>query len=262
MYGMYMTRITTSGYGTWLLQLTLANMVVSVLLSIFYKTPNYIAIFISSGVLLSLLEYMMVVKGVRTSRMIVYGKQVGPLADSFIKGGAEGPGLCVPALFAADQIYMGNYFAGIVLPCVYLFLFSGYWALAEMRGLKQLKEGEPPIINRRWMNKPESMFVVGIVNLIVAVCVMRMEPENQRHALFFIVMFFVVLQVFFIVHSLAGIRRIDKYDPATGVYAPESTKYSFIGYTFDSIFEMALLNTPYYLIPYAIGVIVIPKLVS
>lgn len=257
MYGMYMTRITTAHYGTWLFHLVLANAVVAGALSAIYDTWNYVVIFVVSGVMLSLLEYLMVVKNVRTSRMLVYGRLVSPLSDSFIKGMAEGPSLCVPALFAADQIYAGNYAVGIVVPCVIHFLWSLYWAAAERRALSKLGPGEAPIINRRWMSKPESVFVVGIVNLIVAVSVFFMEPAYQAHVVYFMLAFFVILQIFFVVHSLYGVRRIDRYDPETKVFAPAGRRFSFIGYTYDSIFEMVLLNTPYYLIPYALGLLVI-----
>lgn len=257
MYGMYMTRITTANYGTWLFHLVIVNILMTLALTAFYKTANYLVIFVSSGVLLSLLEYAMVKRGARTSRMFVYGHHVSPLADSFVKGMAEGPSLCVPALYAADMFYAGQYVLGIVLPCLFLLLWSGYWALAERRGLKALKPDEQPIINRRWMTKPEALFVLGLINLAVAISVFRMEPANQMHAVYFMVMFFVILQVFFLVHSYFGIRRIDKYDAETKVFAPAGRRFSMIGYTFDSIFEMAVLNMPYYLIPYALGLITI-----
>lgn len=256
MYGIYMTRVTTANYGTWLLQLCIINAVMAGVLSALYHTWNYVAIFVSSGVLLSLLEFWMVRRGMRTSRMFVYGKLVSPLTDSFVKGVAEGPSLCVPALFAADQIWAGHYLVGIVVPMAILFVWSLYWAFRERQGLNTLKPGESPIINRRWMNKPEMMFFVGIINMIVGCSILWGMPESERmHAIYFIVMFFVVLQVFFMVHSYYGVRRIDKYDPETKVYAPAGAKFSFLGYTYDSIFEMAMLNTPYYLIPYAFGLI-------
>lgn len=258
MYGIYMTRITTADYGTWLLHLVIVNLLMSAALSFIYSTPGYLAICLVSGVLLSLMELGMLRRGMRTSRMLVYGKQVGPAADSFIKGFAEGPGLCVPALFGADQLYAGHYVVGIVVPCAVLLIWSLYWALRERRGLDSLKEGETPIINRRWMNKPEMVFFVGMVNLLVGIWILwGMEPEHRIHIVYFLVMFFLVLQVFFVVHSHYGVRRIDKYTPETATYAPDGRRFSILGYTYDSIFEMAMLNAPYYLIPYSLGLIVV-----
>ncbi len=260
MYGMYMTRVTSANYGTWLFHLCVVNIAMTAALTLIYHTYNYLWIFLFSGVMLSLLEYVMVKKGARTSRMFVYGKLVSPLTDSFVKGVAEGPSLCVPALYAADQLVQGHYLIGILVPCAILLLWSLYWALAEVRGFKQLKSDEKPIINRRWINKPEPLFVIGIVNLIVAVSVASMNEAARPHAIYFMIMFFVILQVFFIVHAYFGVRRIDRYDPETKVFAPSTRRFTVIGYTFDSIFEMSVLNTPYYLIPYALGLITVPAL--
>ena len=258
MYGIYMTRITTANYGTYLFHLVIVNVLMTLVLTGLYHTLNYVAIFVSSALFLSLMEYAMVRRGMRTSRMFVYGKQVSPLTDSFIKGTAEGPSLCVPALFAADQIYGGHYLVGILVPCAILFFWSTYWAMLEQRGIKSLKAGETPIINRRWMNKPEMVFFVCMVDLIVISSIAWGMPANEKsHAIYFLVMFFVILQVFFIVHSRFGVRRIDKYDPETKTYAPAGTRFSLLGYTYDSIFEMSLLNAPYYLIPYALGLLII-----
>lgn len=258
MYGMYMTRITTANYGTWLLHLVGVNILMSVAFTVLFSSPGYIAICIVSGVLLSLMELGMLRRGMRTSRMLVYGRQVGPAADSFIKGFAEGPGLCVPALFGADQLYAGHYLVGILVPCMILLLWSLYWAFRERIGLEQLKEGESPIINRRWMNKPEMVFFVGMVNLGVGIWILwGMEVAHRLHIVYFLLMFFLVLQVFFLVHARYGVRRIDKYFPETKTYAPDGVRFSVLGYTYDSIFEMAMLNAPYYLIPYSLGLVVI-----
>ena len=192
--------------------------------------------------------------------MLVYGKPVGAVLDSLVKGTAEGPGLCVPALLAADLIYRGQTAAGVVVPCVILFLWSLYWAFRERKALDKLGSGESPIMNRRWMNKPGTIFFVAFVDLIVGVIICwLLPPEQKYHVTLFVVMFFVVLQVFFLVHTHYGIRRIETYDPETKTYTPARKILSRRSFLYDSIFEMALLNTPFYLIAYGLGLIGLPS---
>lgn len=246
---MYSTRKITPKHGNHQVTVLIVNIIIVSIFTAKYGN-DYLTIYFSSGILLTMLEFILVLRGARKSTVTVYGKKLSPFVDCLLRAFVEGPGLCLPAFFLADQCFAGNYFWGIALPTFIIgvgAIFSG------LRDKRDIENGEPVSFSRRKMTKAGVVMTVAFVDLICLSSLFLMDDPYKKHAFCFLFGFFYLMQLFFFINAVLGVRMIQRYDEEKKEFYNSGKPFAIIAFTYDAVFEMALLNLPYYLIPYALG---------
>ena len=94
---------------------------------------------------------------------------------------------------------------------------------------------------------------VAVIDLLSLLFMLMMPQPYRAHAFYFLVAFFVLMQWFFFINYLLGVRMIECYDEHKQAFYTPRPRVQILGFTYDSFFEMAFLNMPYYLIPFWAG---------
>lgn len=246
---MYSTRKFTPKHGNHQLTVLIVNIIIMVVFTARYGT-DYLVIYLSSGMLLTMLEFLLVLRGARKGTVTVYGKQLSPFTDCLLRAFVEGPGLCLPAFFMADHLFTKSYVVGIGIPTFIIgvgALFSG------LRDKRDIKDGEEVRFSRRKMTKAGVVITVAFIDLICLSSLFLMDEPFKTHGFYFLFSFFYLMQLFFFINAVLGVRMIQRYDEDKKEFYTAGPVFSAIAFTYDAVFEMALLNLPYYLIPYAFG---------
>jgi hypothetical protein len=210
--------------------------------------------YLTCGLGLWMLEFGLLITGARKSTVYLFGKQLPKLTDSGIRAFVEGPGMCLPSFFMADQIMQGNVVFGTVASCVFMTIMALYSSIMDRVSLSKLKPDEKPIWSRRKMNREGVVMGVAFIDL-VSLSLMFNIPDTvaRHHAFYFALSFFILMQLFFFINYAFGVRMIQRDDPETGkIYTP-GPLFVILGFTYDSACEMSLLNMPYYLLPCFLG---------
>lgn len=249
---MYSVRKTTVYHGTNQFHLLIVGLVITVTLTALFGT-DYLVVYLSSGILLSIIEVGMALRGWRKSTVSVYGKKLSPFADGMMRAFIEAPGVGVPAFFMADQLIAQNYAVAIVGTTIVVAAVSFYSAITDRKTLRKLKENEEPIYSRRKMTRPAFVMTVALGDLICISSLFLMASPYQKHAFCFLFSLFYLTQLFFLINGALGVRMIQHYDHDKKEFYRASVPFSIVAFTYDSFFEMSLFNMIYYLIPYAFG---------
>ena len=107
--------------------------------------------------------------------------------------------------------------------------------------------------SRRKMTKAGVVMTVAFVDLICLSSLFLMDEPYKTHGFYFLFGFFYLMQLFFFINAVLGVRMIQRYDEEKKEFYKSGKVFSVIAFTYDAVFEMALLNLPYYLVPYALG---------
>ena len=119
---MYSTRKITPNHGNHQFTVLIVNIIIVSIFAAKYGS-DYLVIYFSSGILLTMLEFILVLRGARKSTVTVYGKQLSPFVDCLLRAFVEGPGLCLPAFFL--QI---NFLRKLFLGCRTSNIYHRYWS--------------------------------------------------------------------------------------------------------------------------------------
>ncbi|MFC1540200.1 hypothetical protein ACFL41_01770 [Gemmatimonadota bacterium] len=249
---MYSTRITTVHHGTAQFFLLPSVMMLTAILAVL-RSPDYLVIYLSSGILVGILEIGLSLTGWRTSRVTVFGKELAAVPGGAMRGFIEAPGIAVPAFFMADLLVAGQHALAIAVPTILIGIFALYSSITDWSQLKRLKEGEQPIHIRRKMTRPAVVMVVAVVDVICLSSLFMMPDPYRTHGFFFLLASFALTALFFGINYSFGVRIIQQYNYETNKYYKSGTLFSVAAFIYDSFYEMSLFNMYYYLIPYMAG---------
>lgn len=215
---------------------------------------NFLVMYLASGLGLWILEFGLSLTGARKSTVYLFGKQLPHFIDSGIRAFVEGPGMCMLSFLATDYVMEGNYTMAILVPGGILAILALYSGIMDRVSLSKLKPGEQPIYSRRKMTRAGVVMGVAFLNLACLIG-MFLIPDRvaQKHAILFCISFFFLMELFFWINYFLGVRMIERFDEEKQQFYTPGIGFEIMGFTYDSIFEMALLNMPYYLIPCYLG---------
>lgn len=251
---MYVSRRAGINHGTYQFHLMLFNVLVG--LALVLSMPNardYAVIFFSSGLLYSLIEFLMEVRGIRRTTVHVYGRKLSTLAAATMRGFTEGPCCCLAGLWFADFAMKGQ--IGIGLAGVTLFgaVYSAYSAFMDRLDLQRLPVEQRGVVGRREMSAPKLVVIVPLITALSLSGLFLMPTPARWHGFHYLFGSFYFVQVFFLINGLAGVRLIELRDRDTGVYSKAPTGFGIIAFSYDALFEMAFLFVAFYLIPFYAG---------
>lgn len=249
---MYSVRKNTKGHGSTYLNILLLNLVSTAVLTWQFGT-DYLVIFCSSTVLTFLIETGLTLSRVRKGVVYVYGRKLPRLADLILRAMVDGPTICLPAYFIADQFLAGRIITGIVVSALVVGIGSLYMGLADRRDLRRLKPGEEPLISRRAMTNPWAVMILALINTGCLTAMFLMPEPYRTHAFTFVIAFSLFVMLFYFINYNLGVRMIEIYDHERGVYTKPGPFFQAAGFAYDSAYEMGLLITPAYWVSFYLG---------
>lgn len=249
---MYSVRKTTKRHGDTQVHVLLCNLVVTGLLARWFG-PDYLVIFASSALLHVAIETGLAVTGVRTGEVHAFGRRLPRAVDVTLRAVVEGPAYCVPAFFVADQVASGRPLLGIGATAVVVVVVSAYMALRDRRDLAQLPPGEEPILSRRDMTRPGAVMLLALVNTVCVAALFLIPPPFRAHALTHVAAYSCMAMLFYVINYNLGVRLVETYDHASGTFVRPGPAFQAAGLAYDSGYEMALLISPAYWVPYYLG---------
>lgn len=251
---MYSSRKTTVSHGTHQLSLLLINIAVAVVLTLL-KGRDYLVIFLASGLLHTFMEIGLGLTGGRKSDVYVYGHKLPKIPNAVLRAFVEGPGPCVPAYFAADHLISGDYAIGIVVPILLMTGAATYSAVSDRIALKRLETDEDIKWSRREMTRPGVMMPIAFISSTCLAVLLLMSEPHRGHALLYVLSYSLLIMLFFLINYRVGVRMIQRYDYERGEFYTPGIGFQLVAYTYDSVYEMGLLLSPIYLIPFGLGLL-------
>lgn|GEM_PF-2124568 len=251
---MYSVRVTTTRHGNTYLNMLAVNVVITGLLTWRFGI-DYLTVFCSSGVLVTLIEVGLALSGVRKGVTYVHGYELPRLGNALLHGFVDGPGFCVPAYFVADQVLAGHYALGIIGAGVVVAFASLYMGLADWWNLRRLGPGEEPIWSRRAMTKPVAVVLLALLNAICLAAMLLMPAPYRTHVFVYLGAYSLMVMLFYAINYALGVRMVQRYDPEQETFTTPGPLVQALGLTFDSAYEMALLISPAHWVPFYLGLL-------
>jgi hypothetical protein len=214
---------------------------------------NYLVIFLSSSILHLLIEAGLAISGIRKGDTFLFGKKMSKVTEILLRSFVEGPAFCVPAYYLADHIIKGNTFAGFGISLVVVGLAAYYLAYSDRVSLNKISNDKQLIISRRAMTKPKAVMLLGLLNTF-CISMLFLIPENSRnHAFLYLMSYAIFVLLFYFINYNMGVRYIELYDPETKTYYRPGLMMQTAGLFYDSVYEMALLISIAYWVPFYLG---------
>lgn len=249
---MYSSRRTTVYHGNHQFYLLFIVLLMCITFTLKFG-KDYLVMYLSSGLGLWILELGLSLTGARKSTVYLFGKKLPKLMDSGIRAFVEGPGMCLPSFLMADQLMAKNYTVAILVPAATMTCLALYSGIMDRVSLSRLKPDEKPIYSRRKMTRAGVVMGVAFLNLACLIAMFMMPAPFRTHAVYFCFAFFILMELFFWINYFLGVRMIERFDDKKKEFYTPGIGFEVLGFTYDSVFEMALLNMPYYLVPFGLG---------
>jgi hypothetical protein len=248
---MYSVRKTTIYHGNANFYVLLFILLLTSLLIINFG-KNYLIIFLSSGLLHVILETAVTLTGVRKGHGYLFGKKLHRAPEILLRSFVEGPALCVPAFFVADQYIQGNTALAFVGSTTIVGLASLYLAVSDNVQLKKAgKEGE--MISRRAMTNPKSVMLLALLNTFCLSMLFLIPLESRGLAFMYLLAYSTFVLSFYFINYNFGVRYVEIYDPETKEYRKPGALMQAAGLSYDSVYEMALLISSAFWVPFYLG---------
>lgn len=249
---MYSVRRNTRGHGNTNLHILFLNLVgTAVLVRLF--GADYLVIFCASSLLYFIIEAGLALSGIRKGVVYVYGCKLPRVADLLLRALVEAPAFCVPAFFVADQFLAGRTTAGIAGSALMVCVGSLYMGLADRRDLRRLGPGEEPLVSRRAMTRPGAVLFLTLINIGCLTALFLMPAPYRAHAFTYVIAYSMLVMLFYLINYNLGVRMVEIYDHERGEYTRPGPFFQAVGLAYDSAFEMALLISPAYWVPFYLG---------
>ena len=127
--------------------------------------------------------------------------------------------------------------------------------MADRRGLRRLKPSEKPVISRRAMTKPWAVMALGVINT-GCLAALFMIPEGDRALGFtYVIAYAGAAMLFYLINYNLGVRRVELFDAKSGTYSVPGPFFQAAGLAYDSAYEMALLISPTFWVPFYLGIL-------
>lgn len=249
---MYSVRKNSKGHGTTYFKIALGNIVMTAVLTWQYGT-DYLTIFCASSILLVIIETPMTLGGIRKGTLYVFGHKLSKIADIILRALVDGPTICVPAFFVADQFVAGNLYTGMTLGILVVGLGSIYVGISDRRDLNRLTTDEKPMKSRRAMTSPVPIMVLTLINTSCLIFIFLIPAPYRAHAVAYIISYSLLVLLFYFINYNLGVRMIEIYDPESKEYRQPGPLFQAAAFTYDSAYEMALVLSPAYWVTYYLG---------
>jgi hypothetical protein len=249
---MYSVRVITRWHGNTQVHILLCNLIITGFL-IWNFGIDYLVIFCASTLLHLLLETGLSISGIRKGDVFVYGHRLPRAADAVLRAIVEGPGFCVPAFFAADQIMGGNVALGVGFPVVIVGFASLFMGLADRRDVARLGPDEAPQMSRRAMMRPGAVMLLSLINTGCLTALFLMPDPYRLHGFIYVISYALLAILFYIFNYNLGVRMVQMYDSEKKSYTTPGPVFQAIGLAYDSSYEMALLISPAYWVTFYLG---------
>jgi hypothetical protein len=249
---MYSVRKTTKWHGNTQVHVLLCVLLMTGLL-VWQYGRNYLVIFGASSLLHLIIEVGLSLSGMRKGQVYVYGHKLPRAVDCTLRALVEGPAYCVPAFFVADQVVAGQAAFGIGSAAVVVGAVSLSMALADRRDLRRLGPGEEPIFSRRAMTRPGAVMLLALVNTVCLAALFLMPTPYRMHAFLYVIAYSSMVMLFYFINYNLGVRMVETYDHERGEFVKPGPLFQAAGLAYDSGYEMALLISPAYSVPFYLG---------
>ena len=246
----YSSRKTTVRHGTDQLHLFFLNLAAAIFFTL-VGGPDYLVIYFASGLFHLAMELLLAFTGGRKGDVFVYGRKLPKSAHSVLRAFVEGPGICVPAFYAADRLFVGDTWPGLLVPAALMGVAALYSGLADYLALRRLEDGEGVVWSRRKMTRPFVVMTVAFVGTTCLILVMLMPEPHRTHAIIYLIAYTALTMLWFLINYAFGVRMIQRFDEERQEFYTPGIGFELVAFFYDSANEMALLISPVYLIPYA-----------
>jgi hypothetical protein len=249
---MYSVRKYTRGHGNTNLKMLFLNLVVTAVF-IWQFGTDYLVIFCSSSILILIIETGLALSGIRKGVVYVYGYKLPRVADLLLRALVDGPAICVPAFFVADQFLAGRIMFGIAGSTLVVGFGSLYMGLADRRDLRRLSPGEEPLVSRRAMTRLGAVMLLALINTGCLTALFLIHTPYRAHAFTYVIAYSLLVMLFYVINYNLGVRMVEIYDYERGEYTMPSHFFQAAGFAYDSAYEMALLVSPAYWVMFYLG---------
>lgn len=249
---MYSVRKNTKDHGNTNLHILFFNIVGTAVLTWQFGT-DYLVIFCASSIFHLIVEGSLALSGTRKGEVYVYGRRLPQAANVVLRSLVEGPALCVPAFFVADQLSAGRIMVGITGPAMVVGFGALYMGLSDQRDLRRLGPGEEPLFSRRAMTEPVAVMVLTLVNICCLAAMFMMPPPYRMHAFTYVIAYSMLTMLFYLINYNLDVRMIEIYDHERRVFTKPGPVFQSAALAYDSAFEMALLISPAYWVTFYLG---------
>ncbi|MEO8110499.1 MAG: hypothetical protein ABI594_10720 [Ginsengibacter sp.] len=250
---MYSVRKNTTRHGNTVFNILLFNLVVTAVL-IWQFGINYLVIFCSSIIIHLIIETPLTLSGLRKSVVYLYGRKMPRVVDLFLRALVEGPGLCVPAFFVADQFFAGKILTGVAGAALMVGFGALYMGLSDRRDLRLIPPGEEPLVSRRAMTQPGLIMFLALVNTGSLAALFLMPAPYRTHAFTYLMAYSGLVMLFYFINYNLGVRMVEFYDHERGEFTRPGPIFQAAALAYDSIYEMGLMVSPAYWVMFYLGV--------
>jgi hypothetical protein len=249
---MFSVRKTTKFHGNANFIVLIYILLITSILITFYGI-NYLVIFLSSSLLHLLIETGLTISNIRKGSTYLYGRKLSKPSEIILRSFVEGPAFCVPAFFIADQFIAGNVLPALTSATFIVGIAAFYLAYSDNFQLRKIKTDEDVIISRRAMTKPKSVMLLALINTICISMMFLIPLDSRYHAFAYLLSYSLFVVLFYFINYNMRVRYIELYDPETMSYKKPGVLMQVSGLLYDSAYEMSLLISPAYWIPYYMG---------
>lgn len=246
---MFSVRMTTKFHGNANFHVLIYILLITSLLITFFG-KNYLVIFLSSSFLHLLIETGLTLSGTRKGSTYLFGQKLSKPGEIILRSFVEGPAFCVPAFFIADQFIAGNVLIALTCATIIVGIAAFYLAYSDNSQLRKAKTDEDVIISRRAMTKPKAVMLLALINTICITMMFLIPLDFRSHAFTYLLAYSLFVVLFYFINYNLGVRYIELYDPETRSYKKPGVLMQVGGLLYDSAYEMALLISPAYWIPF------------
>lgn len=245
---MYSVRLTTRHHGKATFYLMLAILVITFTFYHYYGSGILIMYLCSVGWHL-IIETALHFTGMRKGTVYLGTYRLPKSLEIIQRSMVEGPAFCVPAYLVSSQWHEPNPWP-VIWAILVVILGSIYLAKSDYNNLKK-SEPEEKLYMRRAMNNPVGMVLLAFINTGLLFFIFQ-----HSYTWLYLIFYALFVVLFYAIHFPFGVRYIElERENATGFYRP-NFGIQALGLLYDSAFEMTLLISPAYLLPYYWGWIV------
>ena len=250
---MFSVRKSTKFHGNANFNVLIYILLITSILITFYGI-NYLVIFLSSSLLHLLIETGLTISNIRKGSTYLFGRKLSKPGEIILRSFVEGPAFCVPAFFIADQFIAGNVLHALISATIIVGIAAFYLAYSDNFQLRKVKTDDDVIIIRRAMTKPKSVMLLALINTICISMMFLIPLYSRSHAFAYLISYSLFVVLFYFINYNMNVRYIELYDPETMSYKKPGVLMQVGGLLYDSAYEMALLISPAYWIPYYLGI--------
>lgn len=249
---MFSVRKTTKFHGNSNFYVLIYILLITALL-IFNFGKDYLVIFLSSSLLHILIETGLAISGIRKGSTFLFGRKLPKVIEILLRSFVEGPAFCVPAYFLANQFISGNTFISTIISICIVGAAAFYLAFTDQYHLRRVPTDDDILISRRAMTKPKAVMLLALINTICISMMFLIPSSSQEHGFAYLISYSLFVLLFYFINYNMGVRYIELYDPVTKRYTKPGVLMQASGLFYDSAYEMALLISPAYWIPFYLG---------